>query len=152
MTLLAVTFRRLAPREFLFMLTLSFVSVCAWCDNTTHRPCSKSEERAAEDVAGRLATWAAVYSAYKKFSHCDDGSIGEGFSESISTLLAARWSRIDDLSRSIRRDSQFESFVLRHIDTTVPVERLDKIAANARKRCGKDKLLCEKILDRTRAR
>lgn len=152
MTLLAITLKRLAVCRLWFMVLVGFAALSASCAAATPRPCLKSEERVAEDIAGRLATWAAVYDAYQRFAHCDDGSIGEGFSESVSVLLANRWDRLEELTRAIRRDPQFASFVLRHIDVTVPVERLDAIAANAAERCGEDKRLCERILQRARER
>lgn len=116
------------------------------------RQCSKAEERAAEDIAGRLKTWPAVYDAYRRYSHCDDGSIGQGFSESITVLLSKRWNRFDEFRRLARKDGEFESFVVRHIDLTVPVERLEVIALNARQRCGAGGSLCERIAQRANER
>ena len=112
------------------------------------KQCSQAEERAAEDVVGRLKNWAAVYDAYVHFGHCDDGSIGQGFSESITILLSRRWDRLDDLRRLAAKDEKFESFVIRHIDLTVPVERLEVIARYAQQQCGKGRALCERIARR----
>jgi hypothetical protein len=112
------------------------------------KQCSQAEARAAEDVVGRLKTWAAVQDAYARFGHCDDGSIGQGFSESITILLSRKWDRLNDLRRAAAKDKEFESFVIRHIDLTVPVERLEVIAKNARQRCGKGEPLCERIAKR----
>lgn len=114
--------------------------------------CSQSEERAAEDIAGRLKSWTAVHDAYRRFVHCDDGSVGQGFSESITVLLSKRWDRLDELRRLATRDRAFESFVIRHIDLTVPVERLEVIAKNARQRCGTGGALCERIAQRAAER
>lgn len=109
------------------------------------RQCSKLDERAAESVVGKLVTWAAVHDAYLKFAHCDDGGIGEGFSESVTTLLAKRWSQFEELKRLAKRDEKFETFVLRHIDATVPLERLDLVRQNALRRCTSGTQLCKKI-------
>ena len=136
---------------------LSLLLLAGWGElfaggSSQSKRCSQSEERAAEDVAGRLKTWAAVYDAYRRFVHCDDGSIGQGFSESITVLLSKRWDRLDDLRRLATRDKEFESFVIRHIDLTVPVERLDGIGKNARQRCGSGGPLCERIAQRATER
>ena len=109
------------------------------------KQCQKSEERAAGEIAGALATWATVHDAYQRFAHCDDGSIGEGFSESISNLLAYRWAECSELSRLTQHDKQFEAFVLKHIDSTVPEERLNTISENATRRCKSGVQLCERI-------
>lgn len=109
------------------------------------KKCQKFEERAAGEISGALATWAAVHDAYQRFAHCDDGGIGEGFSESISNLLAYRWAEFKELSRFAQIDKQFEAFVLKHIDTTVPEERLNAIFENAMRRCESGVQLCKKI-------
>ena len=112
------------------------------------KSCSQAEERAAEDVVARLKTWVAVKDAYARFGHCDDGSIGQGFSESITILLSRKWDQLNDLRRFAAEDKKFESFVIGHIDLTVPVERLEVISRNARQRCGKGEPLCERIAKR----
>jgi hypothetical protein len=139
----------LVQTGFLVLLALSLISACA---ATSPRQCLPAEERAADEVAGRLASWTDLYNAYQRFSHCDDGSIGEGFSESVSLLLVGSWDRIGELRRLIERDRSFETFVLKHIDATVPMERLDAIAKKAESQCSTDKSLCEKIAQRAHAR
>ncbi len=116
------------------------------------RQCSLAEAQAAEDVVGRLKSWAAVHEAYVRFGHCDDGSIGQGFSESITILLSVKWDRLGDLRRVAAKDRVFESFVVKHIDLTVPVERLEAIAKNAHQRCGKGDSLCGRIAKRASER
>lgn len=133
---------------------LSALALAGWsgrlfADGSPDRKqCSNAEARAAEDVVGRLKTWAAVHDAYVRFGHCDDGSIGQGFSESITILLSRNWGRLNDLRRAVATNKEFESFVIRHIDLTVPVERLEVIAKNARQRCGESEPLCERIAKR----
>jgi hypothetical protein len=133
---------------------LSMLAISGWCGrllaggSPDRKQCSLAEARAAEDVVGRLRTWAAVQDAYTRFGHCDDGSIGQGFSESITILLSQKWDRLNDLRRAVAKDKEFESFVIRHIDLTVPVERLEAIARYARQRCGKGEPLCERIATR----
>lgn len=109
--------------------------------------CSKAQAIAAETEAGTLKSWAAVHESFRAYAHCDDGAIGEGYSESITQLLANRWDTLGALAEIVADDPGFESFVERHVDATVPKERLAKIAANARYRCPKTySRLCERIL------
>lgn len=65
------------------------------------------------------------------------GAIGEGFSESISVLLTEQWKSIDQFVRLSKKDSAFRWFVIRHLDETVPADRLQKIKFNAESNCIK---------------
>lgn len=53
----------------------------------------------AESEASTLETWQAVLALYKKYKHCDDGAIAEGYSSSIATLLAGHRDDIGELTR-----------------------------------------------------
>lgn len=98
--------------------------------------CTAAQARAAETRVLSLASWDQFHSAYKTFQHCDDGAIGEGFSESASLLMAEKWRSLNRLNRLARRNEEFLDFVLKHIDETVPEERLRQIENNAKNRCS----------------
>jgi hypothetical protein len=99
------------------------------------RGCSSDDAIRAEQEASSLSDWDAVYESYKRFHACDDGSIAEGYSESVSTILGNKWSTIDRLKQIMSRDKSFEAFVLAHLDESVPRDRLRVIDANARNQC-----------------
>jgi len=61
-----------------------------------NRPCSRDEAVRAEMATDKLKTWDSVYLLYKQFSHCDDGSIGEGISDAVAKLLANHWDRFSE--------------------------------------------------------
>src|SRR5258708_37011606 len=63
----------------------------AFASDATTRKCPKGEAMEAEKQAGSLKDWDQVYRSYKRFSQCDDGAIAEGYSESITKLLAEDW-------------------------------------------------------------
>lgn len=108
--------------------------------------CSKTQALAAEQEAAQLSTWAAVHKSYANYAQCDDGAIGEGYSESVTLLLANHWPTLPSLAQLVAHDDPFLQFVVRHIDATVPRERLAKIVANARGHCPKgEHALCERI-------
>jgi hypothetical protein len=109
--------------------------------------CSRANADAAEDIAGSLRSWGKLYSAFRRYGPCDDGAIGEGFSESVSVLMAEEWDSFDELARLTRKDRAFKAFVLKHLDATVPAERLAKIAQLAEAHCSKgSKSLCLDVL------
>jgi len=113
--------------------------------------CSKSQELAAETEAGSLNSWAAVHRSFARYGHCDDGAIGEGYSDSVTILLADHWDALPQLTTLAAGDSTFRAFVLKHIDATVPSERLERIANHARSRCPRQHGdLCAAIIKRTR--
>jgi len=108
--------------------------------------CSKEEAIQAETIASTLKNWEEVHAAFKKFAHCDDGAIAEGYSESISQLLANHWNQLGDLKKLLKTDRSFEAFILTHIDQTITKENTAKIVKNAKSNCPKRSLsLCKKI-------
>ena len=72
---------------------------------------------------------------FQAFGHCDDGAIGEGYSDTVGRLLAADWQHFDVLYRLIAANGSFKKFVLRHIDETLPDDELKSIVTNATLRC-----------------
>ncbi len=108
--------------------------------------CTKDEAIQAETAAATLRSWNEIHSAFKKFSHCDDGAIAEGYSESVSQMLANHWDQLSSLEKQIKTDQKFEDFIIRHINQTIAKENAIKIVENAHKRCPKrSKKLCKKI-------
>jgi hypothetical protein len=109
------------------------------------RICTKEEAQSAEAIAAKVNSWAQLKEQFDRYSHCDDGAIAEGFSESVSLLLADQWRDIRQLYE-MRFQSEFRVFFLRHIDETIPKERLERIGENARERCPQGlEALCRKI-------
>lgn len=109
------------------------LSSACWADGKT--VCTAAQARAAEKRVSSIASWDQFHSAYKAFQHCDDGAIGEGFSESASLLMADKWRSLTRLNRLAQRDEKFLGFVLKHIDETIPEERLRQIENNAKSKC-----------------
>jgi len=102
------------------------------------KSCSETEAMAAEDEAGSLKSWQDIYSSYKKYSHCDDGAIAEGYDDSITILLANNWGSLKDLKRLVEIDKDFLKFILRHTGATADSKDIQKVYDNASQRCPKD--------------
>ncbi len=115
---------------FTFVLSPSISGECI-------KACSLADAKAAEIVAVSISSWEKLYFVFQKYGHCDDGAIGEGFSESISVLMAEKWKTLDQLARLVKKDSTFQGFVIKHLDETVPIDRLKKIKLNAESKCNK---------------
>jgi|SRR6267154_1377670 len=117
------------------------------------RPCSEDEAIRAETATDKLKTWDSVYRFYKQFSHCDDGSIGEGISNAVAKLLANRWNHFSEFVNLASRDKAFEQFVLRHVDKTIDwAHDAQKIHENARLHCPSNSdRLCKTLVAQTSA-
>ena len=112
--------------------------VCAFCCFTSYgqqHPCSTAEADKADRVASRLRSWGTLYDSYKRFHHCDDGSIAEGFSESVARILVGHWDTLPEISSVSKNDPQFRTFILRHVSATLAIDDLKKIRRNASNRC-----------------
>lgn len=109
--------------------------------------CETIEKMDAADAAiSKIDNWAGVHSFYSHFRQCDDGSISEGISSTVVSLLAHQWETSGQLEKITDTDKTFESWVLNHIDTTIDDRDLDIIVKNTKGKCpdGHGKF-CEKI-------
>jgi len=116
---------------------LMTISLLAWapCIFADDAGCAPEVVWHAENIAASLKNWDDVYVAYEKYRSCDDGSVAEGFSDSIGGILASNWDSIIRLAELTKSDGSFKAFVLKHIDETLPNEMLHRIKENADNRC-----------------
>ncbi len=115
------------------------------------RKCTQEEAINAETEASAssLPSWNAVYLSFKRYAHCDDAAIADGYSEAISTLLAYQWKSYLDLVEFASADTAFESFVIRHIDQTTSADERNRVTTNVSSRCPlRGEKMCAHILER----
>jgi hypothetical protein len=128
------------------ILILLFVPLLLQAEASPFTVCTQQEAISAEEEASSLSDWGSIYRSFKKFSRCDDGAIGEGYSNSVSKLLAHDWDSLPELLSLIVSNKEFEEFVISHIDETVPVDELNLIINNSISRCPKDaSAFCDRI-------
>jgi len=99
------------------------------------RGCGDVEGQHAFDEAITLRSWDALYKSYKLYRQCDDGAVGEGYSESVARILSDRWNTLPELGRLAGKDSQFRAFVIEHVDATLTMDDVRKIRKNAKTQC-----------------
>jgi hypothetical protein len=127
-----------------FTLALSSTALAA---KATEKQCTKQEAIQAENGLDSLKNWDDVYRSYRTFSHCDDGSIAEGYSDVVTRLLADDWKNFPRLVALTNTNKPFREFVLKHIDETVPDTVRSKVSDNARSRCPKGgQSLCRSVV------
>jgi len=118
------------------LLLVSLLVLGSIAQKPINKPeCSDTEAQRAESEAVMLRSWDALYGSYKRYKHCDDGAIAEGYSEAVARILVDHWNTLSRLADIARKDTDFRRFVLRHIDETLNLEDVKNIRANAEKRC-----------------
>jgi hypothetical protein len=80
-------------------------------------------------------TWNALYTSFKLYRQCDDGVIGESYSESVARVLVDHWNTLPELAHLSRKDTEFRGFVLKHIDATLDPGDVAKIRKKASAQC-----------------
>jgi hypothetical protein len=84
----------------------------------------------------RIRNWESLYKAFRRYQACDDGAIGQGFSDRVAHLLASQWNSTStlQLQQLINRDGEFLPFLVRHVDETADPQDLLSIVRHARER------------------
>ena len=103
--------------------------------DSSRKSCTRAEAIQAETEVDSLINWDRVYRSYGKFSQCDDGVIGEGYSDAVGKLLANDWVHLDRLTTLTKANGRFRQFVVKHIDGTLSRDTLNKISSNAQSNC-----------------
>ena len=98
-------------------------------------PCTIPKGQQALNEADTLRSWDALYRSYKKFGNCDDGEIGEGYSESVARILADHWATLPRFVRLAEKDGAFRAFAIRHLDATLNTDDIEKIKKSATTHC-----------------
>lgn len=120
----------------ILILILSIFILCL--NASAHdKLCTKAEAIEAENSVTRLNNWKDIYLSFKKYGHCDDGAIAEGYSDTVVRMLADRWDELATLNKLTSSDKEFYTFVLRHIDATADKSEIEKTITNSSKHCPK---------------
>lgn len=134
---------RLKYLKIFLMLSLFFVNRCDAA--AVNQNCTRDEAIAAESEIDRLNDWDSLYMSFKRFAHCDDGAIAEGYSDIVGQLLGD-WKNFNRVVELTASDLNFKRFVIKHLDETIPYDTGEKIFENVRNRCPSDaKKLCKLI-------
>jgi len=112
------------------------------------RVCTHEDADRADKSLDGLNDWHHVYESFKRYAHCDDGAIAEGYSDKIASLLVDRWASVGELFHLWRTHPQFGRFVLAHVDELMSPEQAEIIAKNARQRCPPESKKYCRILER----
>jgi hypothetical protein len=110
------------------------------------RECNAADAIAAQEESDALPNWEQLHRSFKRFGHCDDGAIGEGWSDTVVRLLTKEWSTLLALVQIVAKDREFERFVLKHVDELMSPDQARQIVANARTKCPRNaRRLCREL-------
>jgi hypothetical protein len=122
-----------------WLASLLLVSLLVWgsiAQKPIRKPeCSDTEAQRAESEAVMLRSWDDLFGSYKRYKHCDDAAIAEGYSEAVARILVDHCNTLSRLAEITIKDPDFRRFVLKRIDETLNLEDVKNIRANAEKRC-----------------
>jgi hypothetical protein len=122
-------------RSFAITLGLIVIVFSAHVGYAQKRPCTDAEARRALDEAEMPRSWDALYRSYGLYRQCDDGAIGEGYSESVARILADHWDTLPQLDRLATRDPRFRRFVVKHLDATLNMDDVEAVRKKAATQC-----------------
>src|SRR5579863_4628673 len=107
---------------------------------------SYSQQRPCPTLLPTLRTWDALYKSYRSYRSCDDGFIGENYSESVARVLVDHWNTLPRLASLAQENSDFQRFVLKHVDATLDMNDIEKINAKSRTQCPRGlQALCDDL-------
>ncbi len=127
----------ICSRAVLIAIAIAVIVPSSPCgqEGPARKVCTEKDASLAIEASTSPNNWESMYEVFKKFGHCDDGAMAEGYDDTVVRLLAKDWKHIGALVRLAATDKSFEGFVLRHISETVPDEELSAAASNAKTAC-----------------
>jgi hypothetical protein len=100
-------------------------------------PCGEDQAKVALDQADTFRDWDSLYKSQAEYGNCDDGAVGEGYSESVARILVDHWDTLPRLADLGKTNPGFQAFVIKHVDASLNNDDVKKIKENAKLRCPK---------------
>ena len=122
-------------KHFALFVVIVSLGVVSADGSSPEKTCTNAEAARALDEGVAVKNWSQAYRYYKRYGHCDDGAIAEGYTESVCVMLAEDWKQVRVLNNLCLRDKKFQSFVLRHVNAVTSDENLKAITTNAGQHC-----------------
>ena len=126
---------RLVRSHFLtfliFLFGLGFVCL-PFSSASAREKCSlEMNNRAVSLLIDARENWPSLLKHQRNFAICDDGELGEGYSDAVVHLFAQRWNQFGTFVAIAEKNPAFQHWAVRHIDATASDEDLNKIILNA---------------------
>lgn len=112
-----------------------FIACLVWATCAHGSDCSRDDSSAAEAALDGLDSWEKLAANFQKFRRCDEGVVAEGNSEAIARLLVDKWESLPQLGQLTANNLPLKNFILRHIDGSLDVDDVKKIAFMSQSSC-----------------
>ena len=99
------------------------------------KPCGKSDQVAAQKAIDRISTWPQLNSAWKSFRHCDEGTIGEQFTDAVLRLVVD-WKSVNLLADAMK-DADYHDFIIKHLKSPEAQSDAPDVYSRAKANCPK---------------
>lgn len=125
-----------------------------FCQALANEKCPKAIYEAAESSLINARTdWASLFKHRQNFARCDDGGLGEDYSDAVVGLFARKWDQLGFFATLSKRNPSFQNWAFRHIDATASDEDLKNIMLHT---CtcpadSKNKAMCRAIRQRAKS-
>lgn len=86
--------------------------------------------RAISLLVDARGNWPSLRDHQKEFVACDDGELGEGYSDAVVKLLSRNWDQFGQFVDIARDDVAFQKWVVKHIDASASGADLRMIVRN----------------------
>jgi hypothetical protein len=127
--------RGVAMQSIAITLSLAIALLSTQVGYAQKHHCTDVDGRRALDEAAMLRSWDALYKSFRLYHHCDDGAIGEGYSESVARILVDQWNTLPRFAHLAVKDAEFRDFVMKHVDATLEMSDVNEINKRARTQC-----------------
>lgn len=124
------------------LIALFAVLICLPALSTSaHGHCSAGmNNRAVSLLVDAQKSWPSLLKHQKTYVVCDDGELGEGYSDAVVYLFAKHWDQFGTFAAIARKDSGFERWAISHIDASASNSDLQKVVSNANNCTGHPKI------------
>lgn len=127
--------------------TVALLSLFLFTGSTQAKVCTQEDAAAADLAVDGLNSWEAIQQNSVDYCQCDDGSIAEGNSEAVARMLVDKWPEIGKLETLISRYPSLQEYILKHVDSTLATDDLNRIIELSTKSCPeKNKMLCKELI------
>lgn len=117
------------------LISLIFLIVFAFAPTSkalANGSCSlEMGSRAESLLIDALSSWPALLKHQRIFASCDDGALGEGYSDAVVHLFSQKWDQFGDFAALAKKHPAFRRWAIRHIDASASDEDLKRIIRNA---------------------
>lgn len=111
------------------------------------KPCTKSDQTAAEKAIDRVVTWGQLEKVYQDYRQCDSGAVADLYTDALMRLLV-EWKKPEMLALAVDKDPQYKAFVVSHIQSPAAKDDRESIYSRATGDCpGNLSAFCKDIAE-----